>query len=374
MTLRVSVVVPTYRRPELLLRCLAALAAQTLDPSEYEVIVADDGADDSTRGSVEAFAGAAAARIHYRPVRERHGPAAARNEGARAARAPVIAFTDDDCLPDANWLREGLAAIEAGADAAGGRIVVPLPQRPTDFERDTSGLERAEFATANVFCRRAAFEEVGGFEESFTAAWREDSDLHFQLLRAGYSVGRAERAVVVHPARAARWGVSLWHQRKTQFNALLRRRHPELCRQRIERFPRDYFMIVASLVAAPLAYSLGQRTLAAAATAAWFALTARFCARRLAGASRRPSHIAEMIVTSCLIPPLSLFWHLRGIFRFRHVRPWRPTPRPSTDADHRTRALTTFEGNAVFRKPGRFSPDHSESRTNRPIDVPGARP
>jgi hypothetical protein len=51
--------------------------------------------------------------------------------------------------------------------------------------------------------------------------------------------------------------------------------------------------------------------------AIWLALTARFCTERLAHTSRAPSHVAEMIVTSALIPPLAVFWRMVGAFKFR---------------------------------------------------------
>src|SRR5205823_3016543 len=96
------------RRPDLLQRCLAALLAQNLAPADYEIIVADDAASDETRRIVELSAAVPAAR--YVPVTGRHGPAAARNRGWRAARAPIVAFTDDDCVPDPGWLGAGLRA------------------------------------------------------------------------------------------------------------------------------------------------------------------------------------------------------------------------------------------------------------------------
>ena len=93
-----SVVVPTWRRPDLLERCLDALTHQTLAPERYEVIVCDDGPDDATREVAQRFAAAHEARgltIHYLPIRASQGPAAARNAGWRHALAPVIAFTDE---------------------------------------------------------------------------------------------------------------------------------------------------------------------------------------------------------------------------------------------------------------------------------------
>src|SRR5262249_45121667 len=115
---RISVVVPTYRRPDLLARCLAALAAQTLDPGRYHVLVAADAASDATRQQVAGFAAAVRPAVRYLPVTGPHGPAAARNVGWRAARAPVIAFTDDDTVPDPGWLAAGLGAFERDGNLA----------------------------------------------------------------------------------------------------------------------------------------------------------------------------------------------------------------------------------------------------------------
>jgi glycosyltransferase involved in cell wall biosynthesis len=318
--MRVSVVVPTYRRPGLLGRCLTALDAQDFDPAAYEVIIADDAASDDTRRQVEAFAGRARPRVVYAPATGAHGPAAARNVGWRRAAAPVVAFTDDDCVPDPGWLTAGVGVFERDAAVAAvtGRVVVPLPPAPTDYERDAAGLEGAEFVTANCFCRRDALAAAGGFDERFTAAWREDSDLHFALLEAGLRVVKAPDAVVVHPVRPGRWGVCLRQQRKVLFDALLYKKHPALYRRRIRRGPRwDYYATTAALGAAGACALAGLAAPALAAAGAWALLTGRFCLRRLRGTSKAPDHVAEMAVTSALVPPLALYWRLRGGVRFR---------------------------------------------------------
>ena len=284
MALLVSVVIPACARPDLLQRCLAALERQTLPREQYEVIVSDD-------------------------TKLRSGPAAARNRGWRRARAPVVAFTDDDTVPGPGWLAAGVAAIARGADAAVGRTVVPLSCRPTDYERNESGLERAEFITANCFVRRAVLERLGGFDESFRMPWREDSDLHFRLLDQGFRIARAADALVVHPVRPAPWGVSLRQQKKVVFDALLFRKHPRRYRERIRATPRwDYYLVVGSLIASFFSPGL---------LLVWTALTARFAWQRLHGTSKAPSHVAEMIVTSVLIPPLSVFWRLVGALKYR---------------------------------------------------------
>lgn len=318
--MRASVVVPTYRRPDLLDRCLSAMAAQDLDASDFEVIVADDAANEATRWQVEGQADRFPTSLRYIPVTATRGPAGARNAGWRAARGAIIALTDDDCVPESDWLRMGLGAFAADPEiaAATGRMVVPLPDDPTDYERNEAGLEGAEFVTANCFVRRVVLQSIGGFDERFTAAWREDSDLHFRLMRGGYRIVRAPGAVVVHPVRPARWGISLRQQRKTFFDALLYKKHPDLYRDRIRpRPPWDYYGSVAALAAMGAGAVAGAPAASVVGAGAWVALTGRFCARRLRRTSRAPRHVAEMVVTSALIPPLSVYWRLRGALRFR---------------------------------------------------------
>jgi GT2 family glycosyltransferase len=313
---RVSVVIPTYRRPELLARCLAALAEQDLPPDEYEVLVADDAASTQTRAQVADWA-ESHSNVHYLPVRGSHGPAAARNVGWRAARGEVIAFTDDDTIPDPGWLSAGLRAGIGSVAAISGRIVMPLPGSPTDYELNAAGLADGEFVTANCFVRRAALEAVGGFDERFTAAWREDSDLQFTLLERGYAMVRAEDAVVTHPVRSAAWGISLSQQQKSRFEALLYQKHPRLYRERIHPTPWRYYGTVASFSSLLLAALSGRPRLALGAAGLWVGLTTRFCLQRLARTSHAPEHVAEMVVTSVAIPFLSVFWRLRGALRYR---------------------------------------------------------
>jgi glycosyltransferase involved in cell wall biosynthesis len=314
---RVSIVVPTHRRPGLLARCLAALLRQDLGASAFEVIVADNAADAETQALVQRLASAAGPPLRYVPAGGGRGPAFARNVGWRAAVGEIIAFTDDDTAPDIGWLRAGLAAL-ASADAAWGRICVPLPQPPTDYERNEAGLETAEFATANAFCRRPVLAAVDGFDERFTAAWREDADLFFTLLEKGFRVVPAPEAVVVHPVRPGRWGISLSQQRKSRFNALLYKKHPALYRQRIQpRPPWHYYAAGGAFVTALAGAAAGLPGLVFVGSGLWLALTARFCARRLRGTSHAPAHVAEMALTSALIPLLSVYWRLRGALHFR---------------------------------------------------------
>ena len=319
-----SVVIATWRRPQMLQRCLDGLRAQTFDAHRLELVVADDGPDDATRAVVDAFATAAPAwRVRYVPVRDTQGPAAARNRGWQAARGAIIAFTDDDTIPAPTWLAEGwrVMATPDGStppDAATGAIRMPLPARPTDYERDASGLTRAEFVTANCFVRRALLERVGGFDERFRLAWREDSDLQFRILDAGGRIAQAPGALMHHPVRPARWGVSVSQQRKVFYDALLYKKHPQRYRSRIRPVPPwHYYGMGAAVMVALVALLAHQFWGAAAAAVVWLALTLRFAMVRLRGTAHTVRHVAEMLWTSVIIPPLALYWRVRGAWHFR---------------------------------------------------------
>lgn len=376
MSLRVSVVVPTYRRPEFLRRALTALLTQDFPPGDYEVVICDDAAaragdaaetqaviEEVRRHALAAhWAGAAPAlaslaesvpagsdalhepldqprrewvwleapelpEIRYVPIatpgeRGPGGPAAARNAGWRAAGGEIIAFTDDDCLPVPGWLAAGVAALERDARLVGvmGQTLVPLPPAPTDYEVTVAGLQRSEFITANCFYRRAALEAVGGFDERFSMAWREDSDLFFTLLdRYGAGrLGREPTALVVHPVRPGRWGISLSQQERTRFNALLYKKHARHYRARLAPVrPWRYYGILAAFGAGCVALAAGSSLLAVLGWTAWAGLTGRFAAQRLIATSRAPGHVAEMLLTSVAIPFLSLYWRWRGALEHR---------------------------------------------------------
>lgn len=321
MEIGISIVVPTCGRSGLLNRCIEALAVQALDPATYEIIVVDDGPSEKTRQLVTDWTVRCAARrlaVRYIANHGQHGPAAARNRGWHAARGEVIAFTDDDTVPASDWLKVGLAAFAGNIDAVWGRIRMPLSGSPTDYERDAQRLETAEFVTANCFCRKRVLEALGGFDERFRYAWREDSDFHFRLLDGGMRVAHVPLAVVVHPVRPAPWGVSLFQQKKILFDALLYKKHPRRYRQKIRATPRwDYYLLVASLLAALSGLIAGNETASLIGAAVWTYFTALFCLHRLTGTAKTPLRVAEIVLTSVLIPPLAVFWRMVGALRFR---------------------------------------------------------
>ena len=201
-TPKVSVVIPHYRDLAGLDLCLRALARQTDPAGDVEIVVADNN---SPEGEV-AVAARIAGRARLVVVTEK-GAGPARNGGVALTTGAILAFTDSDCVPEPEWLSEGLAALPA-YDFVGGRVTVLVddPDRMTGaeaFERvfafdfKTYITKKGFTGAGNLFCARAIFDKVGGFR----AAVSEDVEWSFRARAMGLRLGYAPRAVVGHPAR-----------------------------------------------------------------------------------------------------------------------------------------------------------------------------
>ncbi len=316
--MQISVVIPTFKRPALLLRCLDALLNQTLSAEDYEIIVVTDGADPATIDAVDHLT-MQSPSIRVLQLDRKKGPAAARNKGWQAAEAELIAFTDDDTIPDQCWL-QSLVHHHLGSMlvAYTGRTIVPVSDQPTDYELNTRGLETAEFITANCCITRQALELVNGFDERFSLAWREDSNLHFKLMTHDVPIMKVSTAIVIHPIRNAGWGVSIREQRKGMFNALLYKKHKKLYRQRIQPSPGwNYYGMIAAVIIGLVALFMGSPRVTIVAFGTWTLLFVLFVRKRLQNTTRSWGHVNEMIVTSALIPMLSVYWQLYGAVKYR---------------------------------------------------------
>ena len=200
----VSVVVASRDRGALLERLLGALEKQTLGTDRFEVVVVDDGSADDTAQVLEGLQGEAsfALRALRHPVSL--GPAAARNRGWRAARAPVVAFTDDDCVPDPAWLEAGLLAMGADPAVVVGRTGPPEEHRELAeraFARYIRVDEARFFETCNVFYRRQDLLAAGGFDERCRRPGGEDTRLAMAVRDLGVAPRFAPEALVHHDVR-----------------------------------------------------------------------------------------------------------------------------------------------------------------------------
>jgi GT2 family glycosyltransferase len=253
----IAVVVPTYRRPHLVGRLVEALEKQTLPLDHFEVVFVDNASPDDT--SVRLLEAAAASPLRLRHlVEHRQGPAAARNAGWRASNAALIAFIDDDCLPEPEWLEAGLTAL--GADERIGVVqgTVRKPERAAlgdwSLWRQITG-ETPYFEGCNIFYRRAALESAGGFDEAI-GNYGEDAALGWSVLEAGWRRGYAAEALAYHDVEER--GLS-YHLRTGLLErnvARIAKRHPDFRRQAFWRpwaFRREdaaFTLAVAGLVLA----------------------------------------------------------------------------------------------------------------------------
>jgi GT2 family glycosyltransferase len=221
----VSVVVPTRFRETRLAFLLDALAVQTLAPERFEVIVVR--ADDALAGPLTVAPAGLAVRFLESP----RGAAGQRNAGWRAAGAPLIAFTDDDCRPAPDWLERLLAATD-GADS----FIQGRTEPDPDEWRRLRGFARTIDVTAfdvwaptcNMAYPRELLERVGGFDERFVEAWGEDTDLALRARAAGARQVYEDRARVWHAVHPRTLAVALREGTARNTIPIVVARHPRL--------------------------------------------------------------------------------------------------------------------------------------------------
>jgi glycosyltransferase involved in cell wall biosynthesis len=319
--MKISVVVPTYRRPDLLLRCIEALVKQTFPKHEFEIIVVTDGPDSATSEATVTATQSIQPLVKILSLTKKGGPAAARNLGWQNAKCELIAFTDDDCIPDVNWLSNfwtHYQSIGRSEAAFTGRTIVPISTPPTDYEKNIAHLEEAEFITANCAVTKQALIKVNGLDERFTMAWREDSDLQFKFIEKGIAIYKVENAVVTHPVRKAKWGVSLKEEKKGIYNALLFKKYPRLYKEKIQQNPPwHYYLILISIIITIVGVVKENDSMILGGILGWLIITTWFTMKRLASTSKSIRHITEMIFTSMLIPILSIYYRLFGAVKYK---------------------------------------------------------
>jgi hypothetical protein len=163
----ISVVISARDSSETIAATLDGLLAQQ-DAPPFEVVVVDNGSNDDTPEIVARHP--LGARLIRRQRGE--GPGVARNEGAAASDGRLLAFTDADCAPSAQWLREGARAAEE-ADIVQGAVRPTQGQDVGPYDRTLFvGREYGLYETANLFVRREWFDKAGGFADWVN--WDED--------------------------------------------------------------------------------------------------------------------------------------------------------------------------------------------------------
>jgi GT2 family glycosyltransferase len=227
----VSVVIATRDRPVRLAAALEALRAQTIGAERFQVLGVDDGSGPETRDLLSRLEddGPRLQVIHLAGV----GPAAARNAGWQAARAPLVAFTDDDCEPTSTWLESILAVASASPGAIVQGVTTPIPRESELLRRPFSRTRLIEernpwFATCNIVYPRELLERLNGFDELFPEALGEDTDLAWRAIEMGTPTEFASGAVVQHAVEDLGAAGFMRHALRGADAVYAFRRHPGL--------------------------------------------------------------------------------------------------------------------------------------------------
>ena len=203
MSFKIAVIIATYNRIHLLKKQLAALANQSLESSDYEVIIVDDGTKNFDKDSIQQFD---VIPEHLTVLQQDHnGPAAARNLGVSKTEAPILAFTDDDCIADYNWLENILKAFKNATtpdDMVGVQgLTYTNREEMTPLTHQIENLEgHPTVPTCNAAYKRVIFKKIGGFDEHFPHPHNEDADLAWRAKEHG-TIPFDKHIKMYHPPR-----------------------------------------------------------------------------------------------------------------------------------------------------------------------------
>ncbi|MFC2162161.1 glycosyltransferase [Candidatus Altiarchaeota archaeon] len=199
----VSIVVPTFNRRVLLARCLEALGNLDYPDDMYEVIVVNDGSTDDTRDYLEAHDRDFGFKLIV-VSQENLGISSARNNGIRHASGDIIAITDDDCIPEKDWLKliaGGFTDYHVGG--AGGTVQHDDPATMVQrYIEDTGLLSQEKFSSMNFLLagssayRKKIMKGAGGYDEYLKSC--EDVDMSIQAQLKGFKLRYIPEAVVHH--------------------------------------------------------------------------------------------------------------------------------------------------------------------------------
>lgn len=204
--MKFSVIIPTYQRNEDLYLCLSCLDHyfEQDDPDrgfELEVLVSDDARDESLQaGLAEKYPWAT-----YLPGPAR-GPAANRNHGAKHAQGDWLVFTDDDCQPQAGWIEEYASQITEDTDVLEGKTISTRPFNQV-LEEAPINESGNRLWSCNFAINRKLFWSLTGFDEFFTIAGGEDTDLQIRINSVPRNCKWVPNAIVCHPPRKRRRGL-----------------------------------------------------------------------------------------------------------------------------------------------------------------------
>ncbi|MFH1255838.1 MAG: glycosyltransferase [Candidatus Diapherotrites archaeon] len=222
-----SVVIPSKDRAELLFNCLSSLERQSIPPNEFEVIVVDDGSRKPLHESLASFS----PRFSLAFLRqENKGPAAARNAGAAAAKGKILAFIDDDCTADSEWLSSAKKIfLKEKVDIVEGATKIASPEKVCAISFQCENLSGGNFLTCNIFYSKPCFDSLGGFDPVFSSPMCEDTDLAWRAKEKKFIIKFSPGSLVFHsviPSNAFSFLSKRLNLKTSYWNVLLAAKHP----------------------------------------------------------------------------------------------------------------------------------------------------
>ncbi|MFB0544969.1 MAG: glycosyltransferase family 2 protein [Asgard group archaeon] len=213
----ISVIVPVYNGEGVIASCLKSLLNQNYPKNKYEIIVVDDGSTDDTTEIVSRFK-------RVKLIKQKHkGPATARNLGVKKSRGQIVLFTDADCVPPKNWIKnmiepfkdKKIVGVSGTYKTLNKKSLVARFVGYEIEERHDTLKKRGNIDFMGTFSaayRKNIFSKFGGFDTSFPTASGEDPELSFRINKAGFKMVFQPKSFVYH-----RHPNSLWKLIKQKF-------------------------------------------------------------------------------------------------------------------------------------------------------------
>lgn len=198
MTVRVSLIMPTRNRGDVLRLSLPRLLDQTVPRDAYEIVVVDDASEDDTGAVVKDFG---AANMLYARQEKRTAAAGARNRAISMATGPLLLFVDDDALVRSDFVSEHLSTHERHPGSVVAGPIVEVTEPPAQANPPVGrflGWHSNPFPTGNASVARQAILDAGGFDEGFNAYGWEDPEMYRRLIGTGVK-------------RRYNWRAPIWH-------------------------------------------------------------------------------------------------------------------------------------------------------------------
>ncbi|PIT90620.1 MAG: hypothetical protein COU22_01145 [Candidatus Komeilibacteria bacterium CG10_big_fil_rev_8_21_14_0_10_41_13] len=252
-----SIIVPTYNRLGYFKKCLESLF--NLNYENYEIIVVNDNSSDQTKNYLNSIKDS---RLKIINNENNLGPAGSRNQGVAQADFEILAFTDDDCLADPDWLSNLAAGF---VDAKTGLVIgqtfyINKNYRGYFPERLVKNPGAKWPMTSNIAYKKEVFDKLGGFNHDFYQPFNnEDTEMAIRALAGGYGLNRSPEAIICH--QAALWtprallqsahNASVWASLKKKYPEHYLTFRPKI-KWNILNHPLDYVLIITLPILIPL--------------------------------------------------------------------------------------------------------------------------